>query len=97
MRVSRETVLHIAKLAHLRLEESEIGSFETDLGDILGHVEQLNALETASIAPTAHVAVTAAPLRKDEVVPGLSNEEALAAAPRPREGGFAVPAFVDEG
>lgn len=97
MRVSRENVLHIAKLAHLRLEDDEIASFQTDLGKILGHVEQLNELNTGDIGPTAHVAVTAAPLRKDEVVPGLSNDEALAEAPRPREGGFAVPAFVDEG
>ena len=97
MRVSRETVLHIAKLAQLRLEDDEIASFEIDLGNILGHVEQLNHLDTAGIAPTAHVAVTAAPLRGDEVISGLSNEAALAEAPRPREGGFAVPAFVDEG
>jgi len=97
MRVSRENVLHIAMLAHLRLEDDEIASFQNDLGKILGHVEQLNELNTEGIGPTAHVAVTAAPLRKDEVVPGLSNDEALAEAPRPREGGFAVPAFVDEG
>lgn len=97
MRVSRETVLHIAKLAQLRLENEEIASLETDLGNILGHIEQLNELDTEGIAPTAHVAVTAAPLRADRVIPGLSNEAALAEAPRPREGGFAVPAFVDEG
>jgi aspartyl-tRNA(Asn)/glutamyl-tRNA(Gln) amidotransferase subunit C len=97
MRVSREDVLHIAKLAHLRLEEDEIAAFQNDLGNILGHIEQLNELDTQTIAPTAHVAVTAAPLRMDEVVQGLRNEEALAEAPRPREGGFAVPAFIDEG
>ena len=97
MRVSREDVLHIAKLAHLRLEEDEIATFQNDLGNILAHVEQLKELDTRSIIPTAHVAVAAAPLRADEVVHGLSNEEALAEAPRPREGGFAVPAFVDEG
>jgi len=97
MRVSRETVLHIAKLAHLKLEDEEIGSFEIDLGNILGHVEQLNQLDTEGIAPTAHVAVTATPLRQDTVVAGLTNEQALSEAPRPRDGGFAVPAFVDEG
>jgi aspartyl-tRNA(Asn)/glutamyl-tRNA(Gln) amidotransferase subunit C len=97
MPVSREDVLHIAKLAHLRLEEEEIAGFQNDLGNILGHVEQLNELDTQAIAPTAHVAVTAAPLRQDTVVLGLTNEAALAEAPRPREGGFAVPAFVDEG
>ena len=97
MPVTRDDVEHIASLANLCLDDAEITSLQTDLGSILGYVEQLNALNTEGIGPTAHVAVCAAPLRADAVLAGLSNEVALAEAPRPREGGFAVPAFVDEG
>lgn len=97
MPVTREDVIHIAKLAQLRLTDDELVAFQTDLGNILQYVDQLNQLPTDAIAPTAHVAVTAAPMRSDTVRHGLNNEEALAEAPRPREGGFAVPAFVDEG
>jgi aspartyl-tRNA(Asn)/glutamyl-tRNA(Gln) amidotransferase subunit C len=97
MTVTRADVQHIAKLAHLCLEEVEVTSLQTDLDSILGYVEQLNELNTEGIGPTAHVAVDAAPMRKDVVLAGLTNEAALAESPRPREGGFAVPAFVDEG
>jgi aspartyl-tRNA(Asn)/glutamyl-tRNA(Gln) amidotransferase subunit C len=97
MPITRENILHIAKLAHLRLEPDEVGTLQADLGKILEHIEKLGELDTTGIKPTEHLVVDAAPMRVDEVVPGLSNEAALAEAPRPREGGFAVPAFVDEG
>ncbi len=97
MPITRENILHIARLAHLRLEPDEVETLQADLGNILEHIEKLGELDTIGIQPTAHLVVDAAPMRSDEVLPGLSNESALAEAPRPREGGFAVPAFVDEG
>jgi aspartyl-tRNA(Asn)/glutamyl-tRNA(Gln) amidotransferase subunit C len=96
MPITRENILHIAKLAHLRLEPDEVVALQADLASILEHIEKLGELDTSGIQPTAHLVVDAAPMRIDTVVPGLSNESALAEAPRPREGGFAVPAFVDE-
>lgn len=97
MPITRDDVLHIAKLSRLRLEDDEVTSLQVDLEKILGYVEKLQQLSIEGIPPTAHVAVDAAPLRPDVVVLGLSNEIAVAEAPRPRDGGFAVPAFVDEG
>lgn len=96
MPITRDDVLHIAKLARLRLEDEEVTSLQADLEKILSYVEKLQELDTEGIPPTAHVAVDAAPLRPDVVVEGLNNEIAIAEAPRPRDGGFAVPAFVDE-
>lgn len=97
MPITRETVLHIANLAQLRLDADEVTSLQTDLATIVEYIEKLDELNTAGIVPTAHLVVSAAPMRLDKVVQGLDNETALAEAPRPREGGFAVPAFVDEG
>jgi len=97
MTITRENILHIANLAHLRLAYDEVTTLQNDLATIVKFIEKLRELDTTGIYPTAHVAVEAAPLRTDQVVQGLSNEEALAEAPRPRDGGFAVPAFVDEG
>jgi aspartyl-tRNA(Asn)/glutamyl-tRNA(Gln) amidotransferase subunit C len=97
MPITRENILHIAKLAQLRLEPDEVAALQGDLASILEHIEKLSELNTDGIQPTAHLVVDAAPMRTDAVMPGLSNESALAEAPRPREGGFAVPAFVDEG
>jgi aspartyl-tRNA(Asn)/glutamyl-tRNA(Gln) amidotransferase subunit C len=95
--ITRDDVLHVARLARLELAEPEIKRMIQDLGKILGYMAELNQLDTSAVAPTAHVAVEAAPFREDEVVPGLASETALSEAPRQSDGGFAVPAFVDEG
>jgi aspartyl-tRNA(Asn)/glutamyl-tRNA(Gln) amidotransferase subunit C len=95
--ITRDDVLHVARLARLTLEEPEIERMIQDLGKILGYMAELNQLDTSNVAPTAHVAVDKAPFREDEVVFGLTSETALGQAPRQSDGGFAVPAFVDEG
>ena len=96
MTISRETVLHVARLARLELAEDEVERMQRDLANILGYVEQLAELPTEGIPATAHVAAVRAPLRPDEHVPGLTQEQALAEAPRRGGGAFAVPGFVDD-
>lgn len=97
MALSKEQVRHVAALARLQLTEVEVEHMVLDLGNILKHVEQLAALDTSNVEPTRYLAVEQLPLQTDVVVPGLSNEAALAPAARTLSGGFAVPAFVDEG
>jgi aspartyl-tRNA(Asn)/glutamyl-tRNA(Gln) amidotransferase subunit C len=96
MAITRETVLHVAKLARLELEGDEVERMQRDLAKILGHVEQLAALSTDGIPATAQVAADRAPLREDTPLPSLEHERALAEAPRRGGGSFAVPGFVDE-
>lgn len=96
MAITRETVLSVARLARLELAPDEVERLSRDLGNILGYVEQLDALDTAGVPETAHVAVIESAFRPDQVAPSLTNEAALAEAPRHAEGGFAVPAFVDD-
>jgi aspartyl-tRNA(Asn)/glutamyl-tRNA(Gln) amidotransferase subunit C len=96
MAITRETVLHVAKLARLELEDSEIDRMQKDLGNILEYVNSLAELDTNAVSETTQVAVLGAPLRPDVVERSLSNEIALREAPRVAGGGFAVPAFVDE-
>lgn len=95
MAISRKTVLHIAELARLRLDESEVESLERDLAKIVAYVEELNELDTSTVPPTAQMASSFA-ARADEALPGLSQARALSEAPRSIEGGFAVPGFVEE-
>ncbi len=95
--VSREEILTIARLAHLELSPEELDRMTRDLGQILGYVRQLGELDLAGVAPTAHVQIERLPLREDEPRPSLPHELALREAPRVAHGGFAVPAFVDEG
>lgn len=97
MSISRDDVLHVANLAKLRLADDEVERMRRDLDKILDYVQLLSELDTSEVAPTAHVAVAAAPLREDEVRTVLSTEESLSETPRRSGDGFAVPAFVDEG
>ncbi len=94
--ISKEQVEHVARLARLKLTSAEISSLTGELGQILAHVEQLQQLDTSQVEPTQHVAVERMPLRADTPSDGLDNETALSSSPRSMNGGFAVPAFVDE-
>jgi len=93
MTVSRETVLHVAELASLSLDEGEVDALAKDLHAIVQYVEQLGAVNTEGVEPYSHSAAETT-LRKDAVMTGLTREEALAKAPRATEEGFAVPRFV---
>jgi aspartyl-tRNA(Asn)/glutamyl-tRNA(Gln) amidotransferase subunit C len=95
--ITEEEVLAIAKLAHLELSREEIARMTRELGGILRYVKQLEELDVSAVPPTAHVQIEQLPLRADEARPSLPPELALREAPRVEGGGFAVPAFVDEG
>ena len=94
--ITRETVLHVARLARLELDDADTDRLRGDLERILEYVGELAAVDTASIAETSHVGAEATPLRADAVLPGVSTELALAEAPRSAEGSFAVPAFLED-
>jgi len=95
MSVSRETVLHVAELASLSLDDGEVDALAKDLHAIVAYVEQLGAVDTEGVEPYAHSGAETV-LRKDVVATGLSREEALSKAPHATEEGFAVPRFVHE-
>lgn len=91
---------HMAELAELSLSEEEESRFAGEVGRILAYVAELDAVDTTEVSPTAHVAGIEPTRsedgwREDVAVPGLSHEDALAAAPHAEHGGFAVPSFVD--
>ncbi len=94
-KIDRALVLHVAKLASLSLSDTDVDRYAAELARIVGHVEQLDVLDTRDVPPTAHVQIERLPLRADDVVAGLSRDEVLAQAPRVESDGFAVPAFVE--
>lgn len=96
MPITRETVLHVARLARLELAPAEVEKLQEDLGKILGYVGELAQLSIDGVPETAHVAAERAPFRPDAPAPSLDTTAALGEAPRSADGGFAVPAFVDE-
>lgn len=94
--ITREQVIHVARLARLALSEEEIERMTSELGDILRYVDLLSELDTTSVQPTAQVGVHGQVLRDD--VPGESLDRALVLreAPWTDHDGFVVPAFLDE-
>lgn len=89
--IDRDQVLHVARLARLRLSDEEVERFTRELGTILEHVERIQQLDLEEVPPTSHVVALENVLRPDEPGPCLEREVVLAQAPDPAEGGFRVP------
>jgi aspartyl-tRNA(Asn)/glutamyl-tRNA(Gln) amidotransferase subunit C len=85
MKVSREEVLHIARLARVALTEEEITRMSEQLSNLLEHFEVLQKVDTEGVPPTAQSVTLQSVMREDEVKPSLPPEDVLANAPR-REG-----------
>ena len=93
---SREQVAAVAALANLDLDAAELDLFARQLGDVLRAAEEVQAVDTAGVPPTASVVARHAADRADEVRPCLDREDALAAAPDPAldAGLFKVPRVI---
>ena len=87
MKLSREEVLHIARLARLGLSEAEIDKMREQLSNILENFEILKQVDITGVPPTAQSIALQSVMRDDEVAPSLPSDEILANAPR-REGDF---------
>jgi aspartyl-tRNA(Asn)/glutamyl-tRNA(Gln) amidotransferase subunit C len=89
--IDRDQVLHVAKLARLKLTDDEVDRMAEELSKILGHVETMNELDLEGVEPTSHVVDLTNVLREDVPRPALAPEKALEQAPDAAEGGFRVP------
>ncbi len=95
--LTREEVLHIAKLAKLHLSEDEIKTYQEQLGRILEYFKKLQELDTSHVEPMKHVLKVHNVFRADEPRPSVSAEEALKNAPKRRDDFFEVPKVVEKG
>jgi aspartyl-tRNA(Asn)/glutamyl-tRNA(Gln) amidotransferase subunit C len=89
--IEREQVLHVARLARLRLSEEEVETMVGELSGILEHVDRIGNLDLEGVEPTSHVVALENVLRPDEPWQSLPRETALAQAPEPQDGAFRVP------
>jgi aspartyl-tRNA(Asn)/glutamyl-tRNA(Gln) amidotransferase subunit C len=94
--ITRDEVAHLARLARLALDDDELDRFGPQLDVILGAVSRISELDTADVPPTSHALPLTNVTRPDEVRPGLTQGEALAAAPASAEGRFQVPRILGE-
>ncbi len=88
-------VKYVAHLARLNLTPAEEQKFGAQLGQVLGYIEKLNQLDVAGVEPMAHAVPLVNVSRPDQVLPSISNEEALKNAPAKANGLFVVPKIVE--
>ena len=92
----REDVAHVAKLARLTMSESELDMFTKQLGQVLEHASDMNALDLEGVVATAHPFGLVNVVRDDEVRPCLDHDAVMAMAPDAQDGRFAVPRILGD-
>lgn len=95
--LSRRDVEHVAHLARLGLDQTELARLEGQLNHILDQYAILAELDTDAIAPTAQVIDLESILRDDEPRPCLPVDAVLANVPEQVDGAVVVPAILDPG
>ena len=96
MSLTREDVEKVSLLARLRLSEEELTTMTSQLGHIVGYVDQLAKLDTDGVEPMAHAVDVSNVFRDDVVRPSLPRDEALANAPRDDGECYLVPAVLGD-
>ena len=95
MKIDKKTTLKIAKLSRIRIDDSEIGEFSSQLSNILDWVEQLNEVNTDNVEPLNNVNMSYLPLRPDIENTDDISKYVLSNAPEKIENYFIVPKVVD--
>jgi aspartyl-tRNA(Asn)/glutamyl-tRNA(Gln) amidotransferase subunit C len=91
MAISRDEVLHVARLARLELSDDEVERFREQLSAILDAVSKVQELDLSDVPPTSHPLDVVNVWREDEPRPSLPLDETFANAPARRDDLFEVP------
>jgi len=95
MKLERDAVLHIAKLARVELTDAEIESFREQLSEILTHFDVLKSVDTEGVEPTAHTLPLRNVFADDVARPSLPQDDVLALAPNTEDGYLRVRAVLE--
>ncbi len=95
MPLSREEVLHVARLARVGVDPVQVDRLTAQLDSILDYFEILNEVDVSAVPPTAQVGELTNVMREDEVWPSCPPEEVLANAPRAEDGYFRIRAVLE--
>ncbi|MCI2239353.1 Asp-tRNA(Asn)/Glu-tRNA(Gln) amidotransferase subunit GatC [Paenibacillus sp. TRM 82003] len=94
--ISRPEVEHLARLARIDMTDEELDRMAGQLGAVLDAVQQVASVVSDDVPATSHPVPLTNVTRPDVVRPGLSAEDALAAAPEAEDGRFRVPQILEE-
>lgn len=95
MQIEDKDVLHIAKLARLKLADNELENYKKNLQEILDFADTINHINTDDIGETIGINENYNVFRKDEIVQNSDKDELLANAPSQDEGMFRIPKVIN--
>ena len=95
-RITSADVAHVARLARLELSDDELAMFTEQLGAVLDHARDVEALDTEGVPPTAHPLPLSNVLRDDVPRESVDRDEVLGQAPAVEENRFKVPPVLGE-
>ena len=97
-KLTKQDILHVAKLAKISLTDDEVDKFTDQLGAIVNYMEELNAVDTSGVEPTSQTTGLENVFRTDEVKSdqALSQDAALSGTEETYNGYFKVDAILSE-
>ncbi len=94
MKISTQELLHVARLARLRLDPQAADKLAGQVATILEYVDTLAQVDTEGVPPTAHAIGVTNAFREDRLAGHLPPDQALANAPAREEDFFLVPKVI---
>lgn len=95
MKVTKETIEHVANLARLNISEAEKEKLTSEMENIISYVDKLNELDTSDVKPMEHVIPIQNVLREDRVTGSFDRDKLLKSAPSQEAGCYKVPKVVE--
>ncbi len=96
MSISLDEVRHVARLARLELDDSEILSLQGELNALIGHFADIQAVDTTGVDPQSHAVAMQNVWAEDQPVQGLPRERALRNSALTKAGLFVVPQIIED-
>lgn len=97
-KLSKSEVLHVARLANLKLKDSDVAKLTSQLSEVIDHISELSEVDTKGVEPTAQTTGLENVFRKDEVKSEriLTQDQAMSGTDNIYNGYFKVAAILSE-
>lgn len=96
MKLTKDQVKHIAKLANLPVSEEELNTYADQLSEVLDYIAKLNEVDASKLEGIFNVTMRKNITRKDEPGKSLTQEEALANSSSTKDGYFVTKGVFEE-
>ncbi len=95
MKIDKDVITRVSKLARLDLTEEEKTEFSRQLSDIISYVEKINELNTENVEPADHIADITNVFREDRMKESMGTEKIEKISPEFDRGFIVVPKIIE--